>query len=237
MASCGEARRFYPGHLVAREDAGGGLTRITLEARPDDIATYRSPGQYVEIRANGQTGFFVLAGDPGARAWDLVMRSGGGVSDVLLALTPVASLEVTHAIGTGFPLEDAHGHPLIVALGGTGIAAGSPIVKRRIAEDDAYRTKVFVGIKTRGELPNRADFEAWMRAGVDVYVCLSQDDGVIEGIGYAHGYVQDVIRARASVLRLSGGRIFAVGLTSMIEALRALAPQLGIDPGDVYTNH
>jgi NAD(P)H-flavin reductase len=167
------------------------------------------------------------------------MRSGGGVSDVLLAMAPVASVEVTPAIGAGFPMDDARGHPLIVALGGTGIAAGGPILNRRIAEHDAERTQVFVGIKTPSELPTRAGLETWMRAGVEVFVCLSlsQDDGSIEGIRCAHGYVQDVIRARTGPLRFSGGRIFAVGLASMVEALKALASTLGIGPGDVHTNH
>jgi NAD(P)H-flavin reductase len=237
MASSGQLRRLYPAHLVAREDAGGGLTRFTVEAAPDLVATYQSPGQYVEVRAKKQTGFFVLAGDPGAPAWELVMRSGGGVSDVLLAMAPVASLEVTHAIGAGFPMDVARGHPLIVVLGGTGIAAGSPIVKRRIAESDARSTQVLIGIKTRSELPTRGDLETWMRAGVDVLVCLSQDDGALEGIRYAHGYVQDVLRARAGAFRSPGSRIFAVGLASMIDALKALAPELGIAPGHVYTNH
>ncbi|MDP9001006.1 MAG: hypothetical protein M3O46_12935, partial [Myxococcota bacterium] len=140
-------------------------------------------------------------------------------------------------IGPGFPMGDARGRPLIVALSGTGVAAGRPIVRRRIAEDDAERTQVLVGIRRRGELPTRGDLEAWIQAGVDVLVCLSKDDGPIEGIRYAHGYVQDVLREGKRTLSLESGHIFAVGMSSMIDALKALSPELGVPRGHVHTNH
>jgi NAD(P)H-flavin reductase len=237
MAPFGEPRRFYPARLVAREDAGGGLMRMTVEVAHEIVATYTSPGQYVEVLAEEQTGFFVLANEPGAAAWELVMRAGGGASDVLFAAGTGASLQVTVALGAGFPMADARGHPLIVALGGSGIAAGRAIVGRRVTHGDAKRTQVFVGIRTPSELPTRGDLEAWMREGVEVLVCLSKDDGPIEGIRYARGYVQDVLGARETSLSSSGGRIFAIGMSSMVDALKGLAPALGIAQHHVYTNH
>jgi NAD(P)H-flavin reductase len=235
--------RFYPARLLGREDAGGGLAQVVIETTADTAMTYTSPGQYVEVRAEQQSGFFVLSNEPGGAAWELVMRSGSGASDVLLNLAPGASFEVTGAIGAGFPMVQAHGHPLIVALGGTGIAAGRPIVRRRVAEGDAARTQVFVGVRARNELPMRGELEGWMREGVEVLVCLSKPDGSIEGVRHAHGYVQDVLRSRAGAQAhvpsplLLGGHIFAVGPASMVEALRALAPELGIALEDVHTNH
>jgi NAD(P)H-flavin reductase len=230
-------RRFHPARLVERQDEGGGLTRMTIEAPPDIVATYTSPGQYVEVCAEQQTGFFVLANEPGASAWQLVMRAGGGASEVLVAAPTGASLEVTRAIGAGFPMAAAHGGPLIVVLSGSGIAAGQPIVRRRIAEGDAARTRVLVGIRTRSELPMRDELKRWMRADVDVLVCLSQDDGSIEGLHYAHGYAQDVLAARVAADSVSEARIFAVGTVSMIDALKRIAPQLGIRSEHVHTNH
>jgi NAD(P)H-flavin reductase len=241
--------RFHPARLVARRDAGGGMTQMTVEVPVEIAATHTSPGQYVEVRAEGRTGFFVLANAPGTpdvRSWDLVMRAGGNASDVLLTMPPGAELELTAAIGAGFPMADARGRPLIVALSGTGIAAGRPIVERRIAEGDAVNTRVLMGIRTRSELPMRDALEAWMRAGVEVLVCLSKDEGFIEGVPHAHGYVQNVLRsAKASGARSGAARedrwesarIFAVGMASMIQGLKAVAPELGISPENVHTNH
>jgi NAD(P)H-flavin reductase len=239
----GSEGRFHPARLLARQDAGGGLTQMTIATPPRVVETYRSPGQYVEVRAEEQTGFFVLANEPGAMAWDLILRAGGGASDVLVTMMSGAVFEVTDAIGPGFPMSDVRGEPLIVALGGTGIAAGRPIVRRRIAEGDAARTHVFVGVRTPAELPIRADLESWMSAGVIVLVCLSKRDGSIGRIRHEHGYVQDVLRShardwsRAMPTSHAPTRIFTVGVASMVAALKLLAPELGIPPEHVYTNH
>jgi NAD(P)H-flavin reductase len=244
--------RFHPARLIAQRDAGGGMTQIAVEVPRDILATHTSPGQYVEVRTNGRTGFFVLANEPSppsadaretSGSWEFIMRPGGGASDVLVRMAPGSMLELTRAIGAGFPMSDARGRPLIVALSGTGIAAARPIVQRRIAEGDAARTYVFMGIRTSTELPMRRDLEGWMRAGVEVLVCLSKDDGSIDGVPHAHGYVQSVLQsvvsdgARAPRDRCANAHIFAVGMASMVQGLKALAPELGISAENVHTNH
>jgi len=210
---------------------------MTLAAARDVLVTHASPGQYVEVRADQETGFFVLSSEPGAPAWQLVMRAGGGASDVLLAAAAGKALEVTSALGAGFPMTEARGHPLIVVLGGSGIAAGPSLVRQRVLEGDAVRTRVFVGARTREEFGMRPVVEAWCHAGVEVLLCLSNDDGAFEGFPSAQGYVQDVLRARAGNLDLTGGYIFAVGADSMVDALRRVAPALGLEPQRVRTNH
>jgi ferredoxin-NADP reductase len=210
---------------------------MTIAAAPDVLSTYDSPGQYVEVCAENEMGFFVLANEPGAESWELVMRSGGGASDVLLAAGAGAMLDITAAIGAGFPMDDARGRPLLVVLGGSGIAAGPSIVGRRVTDGDAARTRVFVGIRTRAELPMRDHLEAWMHSGVDVLVCLSQDGGPVDGVPYAHGHVQDVLRTSTAAHTPPGSRIFAVGTASMIDALKSLAPELGLMPEHVHRNH
>lgn len=228
---------FCAARLVAHEDAGGGLTRTILEVGPEVAATYSSPGQYVDVRADGQTGFFVLASEPGAASWELVMRAGGGASDVLVTAPDGFPIEVTHALGEGFPMTLVAGEPLVVALSGTGIAAGPPIVSYRMRGGDGPRTHVFVGIRTRTELALRSEVEAWISSGIDVTVCLSNDDDRILGIPCATGRVQDVLAARARAGTFAPSRVFAVGAASMVEALRQRAPELGIAPEAVYTNH
>jgi NAD(P)H-flavin reductase len=236
---------FYPAHLVAQHDAGGGLREVAVATPPDIVPTHTSPGQYVEVRTGSQAGFFVLASDPGAVVWELVMRAGGGAADILLAKAPGAELELTPALGPGFPMDAARGRPLVVALGGTGVAAGRPILRRRIADGDAERTAVFVGIRTRGELPMRDALDGWRAAGVDLAVCLSQDPGALEGMPHAHGYIQDVLRSASRTHGWSRrfpslateGHIFAVGMASLVEGLKAIAPDLGITAERVHTNH
>jgi NAD(P)H-flavin reductase len=209
------------------------MTAVRIEPSEEIARSYTTPGQFVEVRVDGETGYFVLAGAPGAHPWELVMRPGGGASDVLLPAPIGRAVEVTAAIGDGFPMAAARGRELVVALSGTGIAAGRPIVGRRVADGDAARTQVFVGTRTRAELALAADIGRWREAGVRVVVCLSQP-GEVEGEGFARGYVQDVIRDRAT---RGAWAIFTVGVSSMADALRALAPELGLSPDRVLTNH
>ncbi|MGO9833735.1 MAG: hypothetical protein ACLP1X_05920 [Polyangiaceae bacterium] len=238
MRSQADARRFRPARIGSRPDAGGGMTLIEVDPGRDVAATYGSPGQYTEVRVNGETGYFVLASAPQAPAWHLVMRSGGA-ADVLLRMVPGDELEISEAIGPGFPMTIARGRPLVVALSGTGVAAGRPLVARRIADGDATRTEVLLGARTRSEVAMELDLDAWVSAGVRVVVCLSQDDALVEGTRYIRGYVQDALRERAvaTANALAGALIFAVGIPSMVDALRGLAPELGVRPEDVLTNH
>ncbi len=177
------------------------------------------------------------------------MRAGGGASDVVLAIPVGSALELTGALGEGFPVELAAGHPLLVALNGTGVAVAPPLLRRRVRDGDGAITRVFLGVRTREELPLEPEMRAWRASGVDVVVCLSQptqnaaptstpEDVERPGeVTFARGYVQDVVRDCAGPGSLSGGRIFAVGSSSMIEALRARASELGLDPRTIHTNY
>ncbi len=244
-----EDRRFRPARLAGRESAGGGLTRVTVEPDPSVLPSYRQPGQYLEMRVRGETGFFVLSSDPGSTAWELVMRAGGGASDVVLAIPVGSRLEVTGALGEGFPVDLAAGRPLVVALNGTGVAAAPPLVRRRVRDGDAAITQVFLGVRARDELPLESELRAWRASGVEVVACLSQpgqtpvlaanveDGGRSVGVHFEAGYVQDVVRDRVGPGSLAGGRIFAVGTSSMVDALRSRAAEIGLDPDRVHTNY
>jgi NAD(P)H-flavin reductase len=244
--------RFRPARLAGRESAGGGLTRVKVEPEPGSLASYRNPGQYVEMRAGQETGFFVISSEPGVGPWELVMRSGGGASDVVLAMPIGSAIELTWAIGDGFPMADAAGSPLVVALNGTGVAAGPPVVRRRVRDGDAAITHVFLGVRAPDEVPIEPELRQWQRQGVEVIVCLSQTgpgpvhEGARMGsssIVFSPGYVQEVVRARlaaqgrSGLSGLGGARVFAVGSSSMVDALRAMAPDLGLDGGRVHTNY
>lgn len=205
---------WRPATLTDRRPAGGGLTRVVLVPPVEVAASHEIPGQYVEVRADGQTGYFVLSNDPGASPWELVMRAGGGASDVLLVMLVPGTVEVSAAIGAGFPMHDVRGRELLLALGGTGIAAGPPLVRRRIHDGDAGITRVWVG--ARGDDPPLAgEIGAWRAAGVQVTV--------------ANGFLDEAMRAH--IAAAPEAPIFAVGADAMVAALRTLAP------GRVHTNH
>jgi NAD(P)H-flavin reductase len=238
-----EERGFRPARLAGRESVGGGLTRVTVEPSEALLSTYRRPGQYVEMRVDGAMGFFVLASDPGEGPWTLIMRPGGGASDVVLGIAIGSPIELTGALGHGFPADAAAGLPLVIALNGTGVAAAPPLVHRRIRDGDAGLTQLYIGLRTRDELPIEPELRAFRQGGVEVVVCLSQAPALVaedseEAVTrFAPGYVQDVLRARVTAGSLSGGRIFAVGSSAMLASLRDVALDLGLPRDHVHTNY
>jgi NAD(P)H-flavin reductase len=237
MSSPAEAR-FHPARLVSLQRVGGGLSHLRID--PGLAAgTYTSPGQYVEVRVDGETGYFVLANEPGEALWDLVMKSGGGASDVLLRMSGGEALEITGAIGPGFPMERVAGRPLVVVLGGTGLAAGRPIVRRRVRDGDASRTAVFIALRKLEESAFETDLDAWGDAGVTVVVCLSQGVAADAGGRVVLGRIPDVLHAFAASHpgAFASAVVFSVGTATLVETLRAAAPSLGVRPEDVLTNH
>ena len=56
--------------VTDRTPAGAGLTRVVVVPAAEVAASHDTPGQYVEVRAEGQKGFFVLSSNPGASPWE-----------------------------------------------------------------------------------------------------------------------------------------------------------------------
>ncbi len=235
MASEDVAPALHPATLYSRADAGGGLVRLLIEPPAAIAATFEHPGQYVLLRAGEKSSYYVLANDVGDERWELLVRPGGAVATGVLAAPLGDSLEVSAALGSGFPMEEARGRELLIVVTGSGIAAARPVVRARLRERETCPTEVLVGVRTRTEVPLTAELAEWSRAGTRVTVCLSRESVDPELEGYAAGYVQDVARATPSP---SPGRmIFAAGVNGMVQAIRSLARELGALESDVRTNY
>jgi NAD(P)H-flavin reductase len=158
---------------------------------------------------------------------------------VVLAMPAGSAIELTEAIGDGFPMEAVRRRPLIVALVGTGVAAGPPVVRRRIREGDAGLTRVVVGVRTRSELPMEDELAEWSRAGIDITVAFSQIEPgeMASDDRFVRGRAQDALRARFTPRAPDDAAVFVVGASSMIDAVREVVVELGVPPHRVHTNH
>ncbi len=242
MASDSSLLPMHEARLASRRDAAGSLVLLALELAPDVRATHTVPGQYVSVRAGGDTGYFVLASAVGAQTWEVLLRAGGDVADALLVARVGESVPITAALGAGFPCAEARGHSLVIAAAGTGIAAAKPLLEWRTRDGDAARTDVFLGMRLASELPIREEIAVWRAAGARVTVCLSREEPDPapdpHGPVYARGYVQDFARSTlARVARRGRSMVFAVGPGPMIEAVRALSRELGVEESDFRTNY
>ena len=223
------------GFLVSRRPAGGGLVRHEVSPPAGFAASYRHPGQYVGVMIDGRSTYFVLAADTSLANWELFVRPGGDVADALLALPVEGPVELSRALGAGFPLDEASTRRLVVIATGSGIAAVRPVLTERLRSSRAESTEVFLGVRMRADLPIPEDITTWRAAGVRVTVCVSRE--TVDEEGVVSGYVQHALRIRAALPpTLTGGMIFAAGAAVMVDEVRALARWLGVDEADVRTN-
>jgi NAD(P)H-flavin reductase len=228
----------YEAVVRAKEDAGGGLFRLALELPRGLGETYVRPGQYVVLGSGAKKAYFVLAGDVGETRWELIVRAGGEVVQAVLEVPLGERVEVSAAQGGGFPIEEARGRDLLVAVTGSGIAAGRPVLRTRLREGEARSTELLLGVRTLADVPLEGELGDWSAAGARVTVCVSREPLPAGREGFAMGYVQDIARIRAAGSPPSAGKmIFAAGVKEMVSAMRALARDLGVQESDVRTNY
>ncbi len=144
-------------------------------------------------------------------------------------------LLTSRALGAGFPVEEARHRSLLLAATGSGVAAMRPVIKHRVAVGDGERTELLLGVRSALDVPLQQEIARWRSEGVRVTLCLSREQN--PAAGFARGYVQDVARDTAGDAAHRGGMIFAAGVKPMIDAIRALAVQLGVAEADVRTNY
>lgn len=218
-----EPERF-PARLLSRRDAGGGLSWVSLLPSPKAAATYRSPGQYVDVRIGDATGFFALASREGAGQWDLLLRANPGASQALHDLPPGAHVMVSAALGAGFPLEAASERSLAIVVTAGALAPALPTLERRLREGMGERTTLLVGTHSLAGVPAMAELDDVQARGGRVKLVLSDEIAP----PHAHGFVQD---------HLGGVRpeiIFAAGLPAMMDAVREWGKRHDVE---VRTNH
>lgn len=197
-----------------------------------------APGQYVEAHTTKGDGFFVLASDVGVAPWELLIRDTGGASEVLATAPLGATIELAGPLGRGFPMDQAAGRDLIIAVVGSALAAARPMVRHRLATAERASTTLYIGARTARDIPLLAEVESWSRAGhveergadrVTIVLCLSGPaalSGDMEVLPHAlrrSGYVQAVLAADITYARVKGGLVFAAGPETMLVDLRDLA--------------
>ena len=212
-----------PVRVLGRRDAGGGMTLFALDV-PDALReSYARPGQYAYFELGAEQGFFVLASREKHAPWEVLVRGGGGVADAMLQAPDGVALGATPALGHGFPIEQARGSAVMVVVTAGSFAAARAAVLRRIDEGDASRTQLVLGARAPEDVPLRGDIDAMKRAGVDVHVVISSEQG----------YVQHWL---PRIWSASGAWVFVAGARPMMEAVMDAAVELGAPRDRVVSN-
>ena len=116
----------YGATLIERRalSADTALFKVAPEAPALEPLSRFVPGQFVQLSVPGAGEVPISPADlPGADgALELCVRRVGHVTELLHAARPGAQLGIRGPFGTGFPVREMAGHPVLLLAGGLGIA-------------------------------------------------------------------------------------------------------------------
>lgn len=200
---------------------------MTLAPPASHSSAYQSPGQYIQVRTDSGSGYFVLAGECHAPSWEILVRNNGEASTDLIGAPEGTVVGATTPLGNGFPIARARGRALLIAVVGSALAVARPLFRDRIAHREAPLTSVYIGVRSSKEIPLVDEVAGWAHAGARLVLCLSRaaedDPAILPEALRAQGYVQSVIAADLASNRLGGDMVFAAGPAGMLEAMRGLS--------------
>jgi len=223
-----------------RRDAGGGLLLVTLDVDEVAAARYVSPGQYVEVSATSERGYFALASGVGHRPWELLVRNAGQAAALLVEQPLGTEVTLSSPLGSGFPRAREPHRPLVVGVVASALGVARPIMNARLAAREAGTsdapTLLFLGLRAADQVPLAEEVASWSARGAEVVLCLSraelpQHRELLPGARREEGWVQRVIaRAIEGAELPRGALVVAAGPGAMLSDLRELA---GLHAGSV----
>jgi NAD(P)H-flavin reductase len=225
------------GRVLSAWDETPALRAVRL-ALPADVArAHQRPGQVVKLHVPPGDAYFAVASAPSRDGTiDLLLKHGGKVADAAIAAAvPGEELRLSPPFGKGFPVEEAHGHDVLLFAAGSGIAPIRALVQHVLLHrDDFQRVTLFYGQRHGDDFAYRREHLAWERGGVRVVLCPSQADEAWPGV---RGRVQEV----ASSLAFGGAApertvAFVCGMTAMVDDVRATLTLAGIAPDRIHLN-
>lgn len=212
--------------LASRRNVGGSLELVTFDVDHETAGGYVMPGQYVEVKTPGAKGYFVLASDPGAPQWQLLIRNAGGAAAEILGAPIGSAFELSKALGKGFPLAAAGRRELVVGVVASALGAARPSLRYRVSGSIAARTRVLLGVRRPADVPLMDEVDGWRSGGVQVILCVSSDmddADVLPGVVRERGYVQTVLERTLTSARIAhDALVVAAGPKAMLEEVRGL---------------
>ncbi|MFF8864766.1 FAD/NAD(P)-binding protein [Streptomyces sp. NPDC015139] len=152
-----------PYRVAAAWDETGDTRSIELVPAVEELAPFL-PGQFAMIYAFGvgevPISVSALRGPHGGLVY--TVRVVGAVSTTLYRLRPGDSVGLSGPYGSGWNLDAAVGHDVVVVAGGLGLAPLRPVVHELLRRPAAYgRLAVLLGARTPADLVYRHEIESW----------------------------------------------------------------------------
>jgi NAD(P)H-flavin reductase len=187
MAAARSMQPMTPEPYLVREVIKETPDTFTLTLQPENGAPGHrfQPGQFSMLWVFGVGELPIsISGDP-AKPDRLIytVRSVGQATNALVSQKAGAGIGVRGPYGTGWPVESARGHDLVIVAGGIGLAPLRPVIYHVLAHRAEYdRLVLLYGARSPRDLLYRKELTAWPRQR-DTQVLITVDYG---GLSWHH---------------------------------------------------
>jgi sulfhydrogenase subunit gamma (sulfur reductase) len=227
---------FHPVTLEKRWVEAQDLVGLRVSLDGTALApTFQNPGQYVQLRLpSGRIGFFAIASRPGeGNGFEFLVKAGGEIPDELLALGPGDRLEMSAAMGQGYPIQHHRGKDVLLFAVGSGISPIRSLIWYLAAHRADYAgVTLFFGARTPQHFAYQDEVAAWQAEGVQVVRVVSREDGT--DAGYVHGYVQNAVKAHP--IEPANTVAFVCGMKEMVQGVTEELAALGVNGDRIFQN-
>jgi ferredoxin-NADP reductase len=198
-------------------------------------------GQHVDVRLTAEDGYqaqrsYSIASAPdGTRVALTVERIEDGEVSPYLAdeLRPGDRIELRGPVGGYFVWEPAHGGPLLLVAGGSGIVPLMAMIRLRAAAGTDVDTRLLFSSRSWDDVVYRDELERLHGNGATVVHTLTraQPDG---WTGYARRVDAEML-AEVGPSAAERPLVYVCGPTPFVEAAAEALVQLGHEPGRIKT--
>jgi NAD(P)H-flavin reductase len=213
-------------------DAGEGLIHVSLVMPPAVEESFTLPGQYLEIAVSGHAPRpYAIASAPKTGAiFEFLVRRGFPLADALAGLKAGAAVQVSKAMGPGFPMDAVKGMDLLLVATGTGSAPMRSVIHAIADDRDAFGEVVFYfGGRHGKDFAFEPDWPRWETARVKLVRTVSEIDPHWQGL---RGFVQD----HFGPVRWKQAAAFVVGSNPMVQAVTAELVKRGMPRERIFLN-
>ena len=169
---------MIPQFVTIRETFEETLDVLTfsVEASTEGTAALFAPGQFSMLYMFGVGEVPIsISGDPTELdSLTYTVRSVGPVSKALCSLKPGDSLGMRGPYGTGWPLQEAYDHDLVIVAGGLGLAPLRSVIYSALHDRRAFgRVILLYGGRSPSDLLFSEELREWIEVSpLEVYVTV-----------------------------------------------------------------
>jgi NAD(P)H-flavin reductase len=145
------------------------------------------PGQFnmLSLWGIGEAPISISSSPGQTGTFDHTIRSVGDVTNSLLKMEPGQLIGIRGPYGTGWPVEKAKHHNVMIVAGGIGLAPIRPFIMHIFENRKQFGSlEILYGVKTPSDLLFSDELEQWA-SQPDTHIHLSADK-VPEGTSWAH---------------------------------------------------